>query len=273
MKAASREDTNLDTANKRPRVSVVTVVLNSRNLVEQTILSVLNQDYEDLEYLILDGESTDGTLDIIERYRSKVDLLLVEKDSGIYDAMNKSARLATGDYIIFMNSGDEFASPLSVSEMCASAPNGETLVCGGWIVKYPWGLERTCWPSPLERAWKGMFVQHQSIMVKTDYMREHPFDLSLRLGADYAFLLGLLAIGEKMAICPSIVSRVSSNGASDNDRVRVLRDHWKHARRFRPAVSTDLYFIKSIAREYLVGVVKSVIPASATRALISRSNR
>lgn len=260
---------DLKPAASGPKVTVVTVVLNSRLLMEATILSVLGQDYDNLEYVVVDGGSTDGTLDIIERYRSRINRLVVEKDRGIYDAMNKSARLATGDYIIFMNSGDEFFSVTSVSELCASAKNGEELVYGGWIVRYPWGLERSGRPAARKDFWKGMFVQHQSVMVSTHYMLEHPFDLTLGLGADYAFLLALANSGAPIRECPAIVSRVSSGGASDSNRGGVLKSHWQQARRFYPGLRTDLHFISVIVRERLAVAVKRWLPSGFVRRIIA----
>jgi glycosyltransferase involved in cell wall biosynthesis len=93
---------------KNSLITIVTVVLNGEKDLERTILSVINQSYENIEYIVIDGGSTDGTLDIIERYKDKIDHLIIEKDKGIYDAMNKGINIASGDWINFMNSGDIF---------------------------------------------------------------------------------------------------------------------------------------------------------------------
>lgn len=253
------------TTRAAPKITVVTVVLNARDFIEETIGSVLRQDYADLEYVVVDGVSTDGTLEIVERYRDRIDCLVVEKDRGIYDAMNKAAKLATGDYVIFMNAGDEFAGDSSVSELCASVANDETLVYGGWIVRYPWGLERPGSPARPEDFWRGMFVQHQSVMVKTRYLLDHPFDLSLGLGADYAFLLQLIHSGAAFRECKAVVSRVSAGGASDGNRNGVLTSHWREARRYYPGLGTDLHYLKRIARERLAATVKKCLPVSMVR--------
>ncbi|KRB50982.1 hypothetical protein ASE04_13800 [Rhizobium sp. Root708] len=253
----------------KPKVTVVTVVLNSCEFMEATILSILGQTYENLEYVVIDGGSTDGTLDIIDRYKSRIDRLVVEKDRGIYDAMNKSAKLVTGDYLIFMNSGDEFATEQSVAELSACARDDETLIYGGWIVRYSWGLERAGHPARPGDFWRGMFVQHQSVMVKTQYFREHQFDLTLGLGADYAFLLQLINSGAKVSECGTIVSRVSAGGASDNNRKGVLMAHWDQARRYYPGLKTDVHYLKAIARERLAAFVKKCLPASVVKGIIS----
>ena len=91
-----------------PLISVVTVSYNAVDTIERTILSVLNQTYSDIEYIIIDGGSTDGTVDLIKKYADKITYWVSEPDQGIYDAMNKGIDVATGEWINFMNSGDSF---------------------------------------------------------------------------------------------------------------------------------------------------------------------
>lgn len=255
------------TAGHEPKVTVVTVVLNSVDLIEETILSVLSQDYHNIEFMVVDGGSTDGTLDVISKYKGRIDQLVVEKDSGIYDAMNKSARLATGEYIVFMNSGDMFFDKSSLADLCNCIHDDETLVYGRWVVKYPWGLERAGRPASPDNFWRGMFAQHQSIMVKTRYLQGNPFDLSLGLGADYAFLLGMVNSGGKYQECNAVVSLVSSGGASDSNRVAVLRSHWGQARHYYPGLRTDVHYLKAILREVVASSVRRVLPTSLVRVI------
>src|ERR1700689_2743832 len=101
----------------KPTLSVITVVYNNVKDIERTILSVINQTYPNIEYIIVDGLSTDGTLDVINRYKTKIAKLIREKDKGIYDAMNKGLAAATGDYVIFMNSGDGFFAKDTVANV------------------------------------------------------------------------------------------------------------------------------------------------------------
>ncbi len=103
-----------------PIISIITVVYNNEEFIEHCINSVINQDYHKIEYIIIDGGSTDNTLKIINKYKKNIDILVSEKDKGIYDAFNKGIRICKGDYIGFLNSDDYFASSKSVS-LIASA--------------------------------------------------------------------------------------------------------------------------------------------------------
>ena len=118
-----------------PLVSVVTVTLNCRDDIEDTIKSVINQSYKKIEYLIIDGKSNDGTLNIINKYIKHIDYFVSEKDNGIYDAFNKSIKNSKGDWIIFMNSGDKFVED-DVIEKVFSKKNDCDFIYGNTIVKY-----------------------------------------------------------------------------------------------------------------------------------------
>jgi glycosyltransferase involved in cell wall biosynthesis len=101
------QQTNLDVNSIKPLISVITVVFNGEQYIEETILNVLSQTYTNVEYLIIDGGSSDGTLNIIKKHQQKIKLIS-EPDHGIYDAMNKGVSLSSGDWIIFINAGDSF---------------------------------------------------------------------------------------------------------------------------------------------------------------------
>ena len=108
----------------QPKLSVITVVYNDVKGIERTMLSVLNQTYLNIEYILIDGLSTDGTLDIIKKYQDRIKSI-IEKDAGIYDAMNKGLAIATGDYILFMNSGDEIYASDTVDKIFATTNDAD----------------------------------------------------------------------------------------------------------------------------------------------------
>lgn len=115
-----------------PKVSVVTVTYNCVDLVESTLRNVLKQTYPNLEYIVIDGNSTDGTRQVVERYADRLAYCVSEPDNGIYDAMNKGIHAATGEWIIFMNAGDYFLQSTTVEDVFGSYDDkGEVMIAGG----------------------------------------------------------------------------------------------------------------------------------------------
>jgi glycosyltransferase involved in cell wall biosynthesis len=176
----------------QPILSVITVVYNNAADIERTMLSVLNQTYKGIEYIIVDGGSIDGTLQIIEKYKDRIAKLISEKDKGIYDAMNKGLAIATGDYVLFMNSADEFYSADTVVNVFAAAPDadiyyGETEMIG------PNGdsLGQRRHAAPKNFTWRsfkyGMSVSHQAIYIKRSLVE--PYDPKYQLSADIDWIL------------------------------------------------------------------------------------
>ncbi|MEG1186998.1 MAG: glycosyltransferase family 2 protein, partial [Bacteroidales bacterium] len=99
---------------RQPRFSIITITYNAEKTLEPTIRSILEQDYPNIEYIIIDGASKDGTLKLIDRFRDRIAKVVSEPDKGLYDAMNKGLQHATGDYVWFINAGDALHSPFTV---------------------------------------------------------------------------------------------------------------------------------------------------------------
>lgn len=176
----------------QPILSVITVVYNNAADIERTMLSVLNQTYSGIEYIIVDGGSTDGTLQVIEKYKDRIAKLISEKDKGIYDAMNKGLAIATGDYVLFMNSADEFFSADTVTNVFATARDadiyyGETEM----IDQQGNSLGKRRHAAPENFTWRsfkyGMSVSHQAIYIKRSLAE--PYDSQYQLSADIDWIL------------------------------------------------------------------------------------
>jgi glycosyltransferase involved in cell wall biosynthesis len=205
---------------------VVTVVRNDAQGLERTIDSVASQDYSPLEYVIVDGASTDGTRDAVQRREAEVQRWVSEPDGGIYEAMNKGCRLATGEYVCFLNAGDRFASPDTVSRMFVPPPRAE-LVWGDCIIESTRGEEYDCAREVLKNLHRQMTVSHQSLFVMRSRLLERPFDESLRIAADYDYLCERLLAGASWEYRPFPVSRIDDRGAS----ARMFRTSIREKRR------------------------------------------
>ena len=178
--------------NDRPLVSIVTVVWNGAATLERTIQSVLAQTYANIEYIIVDGASTDGTVDIIRRYEDRVARWVSEKDRGIYDAMNKGIALCTGEWVGLINADDWYEPDTVQCVMdAAKGHQGVNIVHGDIWIHYPNGAKKLKHAKPngfLLKYWE-MVLNHPSFFVRRDYYGTHPFDAQMRVSGDHQWTL------------------------------------------------------------------------------------
>jgi glycosyltransferase involved in cell wall biosynthesis len=216
---------------------VVTVTFNARQGFLATRASVVAQTARHrIEYLVVDGASTDGTVETLGecQARGEVDRWVSEPDKGIYDAMNKAVGLARGDYVLFLNAGDKFPAGDTVARFLEATADRPA---------YFWGdseVDRNgqILPDPADRMlrflYRQMTVCHQSLAVRTDLLRAHPFDLSLRVAADYAVLCHFVADGRVGRYVPLTVSRVLDEGFSSKNFFLGLDEKRRVSRRYFP---------------------------------------
>jgi hypothetical protein len=208
-------------AGARPLITVITAVLNGAKTLEQSILSVINQSYDNLEYIIIDGASGDSTLDIIRRYEQAIDYWVSEPDEGIYDAWNKGIRLARGDWLAFLGADDSYlpGALTSYGETIAGSPEGQleyissrvNLTQGTKVIRTIGGQWR--W-NTLRRY---MNVAHVgSLHSRALFERYGLFDTSYKIGGDYEFLLRPKA-GLRATFMNSITVNMGIAGASNNN--------------------------------------------------------
>lgn len=166
-------------------VSIVTIVFNDVRNIERTIQSVVNQTYSPIEYIVIDGGSNDGTTEVIKKYSEKIDVLITEKDKGIYDAMNKGIKAATGQWIAFMNSNDTFHSATTIEDVFMSNFDSYDVVYGNFSASNRNNI--VIKPRLLNEFWVGMPFNHQATFVRTDLHKKEPFQLKYKVSAVYAF--------------------------------------------------------------------------------------
>ncbi len=201
-----------------PVVSIVTVVYNSVADIEATIRNVFDLSYSKLQYIIIDGGSTDGTLEILEKYKNKIDLVISEPDKGIYDAMNKSIDYCSGEWIVFMNSGDIFNSNTTIDEVFQNFAfdEDEVLIYGKHKVAYGKKIVLKA-TIPLTELWKGMTIQHQSIFIRKTLLQRYPFNLDYKFAADFDLVFNCYSKGLGIRFVDVFVSIVSANGVSESN--------------------------------------------------------
>lgn len=183
-----------------PKLSIITVVLNSIQFIEESINSVVSQTYNDIEYIIIDGGSTDGTLDIIDKYCEDIDILVSEPDNGIYDAMNKGISLATGEWVLMLNADDYLIDDQVIEKVIPSLTDSSDLIYGTALMKFEDNgfFENYSTVLSLKNLSRGKVPPHMAVFAKRSIVKElGGYDTSYRLVADFDFYVRFLLGGYK----------------------------------------------------------------------------
>lgn len=218
--------------NINPKISIVTVVFNAVNLIEQTIKSIICQTYSNVEYIVIDGQSNDGTADVIRKYEQDISYWISEKDTGIYDAMNKGLKKASGDFVLFMNAGDELFSCDTINQIPFSQhPEADVFYGETVIIDDKTGAELGLRKKklPLKLSWKnyrnGMVVCHQSILIRKSITSD--YNSSYKLSADIEWVILALQKARTVVYTNSIVSRFLNGGASRVQQKQSLKERFR----------------------------------------------
>jgi len=166
-------------------ITIITVCYNASKYIEETILSVINQTYSNIEYIIIDGGSSDGTLDIIKKYQNKIHYWISEPDKGIYDAMNKGIKKATGEWINFMNCGDSFYDNHVITNLINKVDSKSDVIYGNTCLIYSIG--KYIDKGKIVSANNCMPFGHQASFTRNTLMKQYGFDLKYKICADYNF--------------------------------------------------------------------------------------
>lgn len=223
------------------KISIITVCFNSASTIEDTIKSVLSQTHKDIEYIIIDGGSTDETLSIIENYRESISCVISEPDDGLYDAMNKGIRAATGDVIGILNSDDVFENHSVLFNIAANICDSDVDACYGDLV---YVLQNNL--SKVVRMWKscayeeklwatGWVPAHPTFFAKAYVYKEYGvFDTSNSLAADYEFLIRVIGKnGIRVKYLPKILVRMRLGGATNKSIKNIVKQNYEIIRSAR----------------------------------------
>lgn len=208
--------------------SVITIVYNDVHYIENTIKSVIEQKNVTINYIIVDGASTDGTSEKINNFRGEISTYIREKDTGIYNAMNKGLREVKGDYVIFMNSGDTFSSNNVLEEIEKSIGSSKPALVYGNYQESKNGTPLGVIPCrSSSKIWWGPIASHQSTFYRVDFLNRNGllYDESYKIGADYRLTLEVIKRSSGNVLKTNIcISNFDTSGASNNNQNQGLKD-------------------------------------------------
>lgn len=250
-------------SHSQPKVSVITVNFNMADRIAGTLDSVLAQDYSNFESIVIDGGSTDESRAIIASYGDRLAYWTSEKDRNLYDGMNKGVRAATGDWVLFMNSGDCFADAHVLSNMFAEDHTDADALYGHHVRRYPeQAIDRVIHAEPPEVLPLRMHCSHQSLFMRRQILLDRPFSLRL-LAADYDAILTAYIEGRRFKAVDCIVAVASVGGRSDNNRLTILWQRISILRRHGLlSAKIALHYCGLIAWVFLANPIKKMLPGS-----------
>lgn len=244
---------NLNHTNTK-KLSVITVTYNAEHTLERTLKSVREQTYPAIEHIIVDGNSNDGTVALIHRYENERLKWISEPDKGLYDAMNKGIKMATGDYLCFLNAGDTFYDTDTVQKIFASSDEGHSpdMLYGETAIVDDNGrfLHMRRLQAPKNLTWKsfkhGMVVCHQAFIVKRELVE--PYDLSYRFSADFDWCIRMMKKAKNIYNTDLILVNYLNTGMTTANRKASLRERYRIMEKHYGKVSTFLYHIWFVIR-------------------------
>lgn len=245
------------------------MVYNAESVLAETIESVLAQEYPAVEYIIVDGASTDGSWEVVQEYKEEVDRAISEPDDGIYDAMNKGAELATGEWVIYMNAGDQFASRNALSSMRQVLSGDADVLLAGVEEVFEDEYETRRFrrmPEPETNLWRRMPTSHQSVLVRRKHLLDYPFDTSYEWCADQDQLLRLYDSGKKFESVDVVISIFDCHDTQGRSENLYIRERWRLSRGHVPFIKRVMQFGYEWAHSHLWGAVvsqlRSFLPTS-----------
>lgn len=252
----------MQTTMKNVKISVITVVYNDVDNIERTIANVLKQTYPNLEYIVVDGNSTDGTVNIIKKYSNQLAYWCSEKDKGIYDAMNKGVQHCTGEWIIFRNCGDYFRTPTAIEDVFSKYDDkGEDfIICDTRFFRKNYYIDRQ--PSILKKQYFDcMPVLHPSTFIRRSTQIKYPFDINYRYSADYCFFIEAFSNGATYKYFHYVLALFNNeDGATSNNYPISIKENIYILKRHNAPKGKIRKLKHKLLKEILKSYIKCIMP-------------
>jgi glycosyltransferase involved in cell wall biosynthesis len=254
---------------KKIKITIVTVVLNAQDTIVETIKSVIRQNFKDFEYIVVDGNSSDFTKNCIYQFRKNIAKIIIQKDKGIYNAMNLAVKHSSGEWIFFLNSGDKFYNDKVLSNIFNKI-YFQKIIYGNVIKSY----------KNFSIIWNGkdfnkntfaMPFSHQSTFVKTELLRKNLFSIEYKIISDFIFFYRCLSKNLKFKKVNKNISIVSTVGISNKKRLSSIIESIQfffNIKKYYVVINLFIFFIYQVC----VSFFKIIIHKKMIDSFIKKNN-
>lgn len=249
-------------------ISILTTTRNVEDTVAETFRSIHNQTFANFEHLVKDAISEDKTVEVIEKFRSKLAFFESSPDKGIYDGLNLLAQKAAGEWAIVIHAGDNFFSPETLAQVAPYLTPDADIVYGAVMNIHETGVLQKKLPKPADELWNGMIGSHQAMFIRTELLRKFPYDLAWRVTADYDFIWKCMKSGARFKKIDTIVATVSGTGLSSKRILANVREKNIIAHKYDRNIWHRIYGKLRYFRLVVTEKVKLLLPKVILRNLI-----
>jgi glycosyltransferase involved in cell wall biosynthesis len=242
-----------------PKISIITVVYNGELFIEKTIKSVLSQDNNLFEYIVIDGCSNDNTLAIINKYQSYISKIISEEDEGIYDAMNKGILYSKGEWLIFINAGDVFHSENTIANISKELISDFDFIYGNVEIDFGF-IKKTLKAGDIKNLWKGMQFSHQSCFINANYHKLYLYNTFYKIASDFDLIFNSYKNKRTFKMLNITISTVISGGLSDTNQIMTIFEKYKIVLSKSNLPRNHLYYITILLVSILKLVLKKNLP-------------
>ena len=244
--------------NSIPKISIIVVSLNTKNKLLKTINSVKKQSFLNFELLVIDGKSVDGSIDLIKKNNKIIKKYIIEKDRGIYDAMNKGIKISTGRWILFLNSGDIFFNNSVLSKISKFLKNSIDILYGSTVINN--GFFYFSRPKKISMREFQIPFCHQSVICRSSLLKKNLFNLNYKICSDFDFIMSCIIKKKKFKVYPNFISTVEAGGLSDTMRYKTYIENLKITLKYNNFKNVFFRFSISFILMCLISILKRLLP-------------